>query len=308
MPLIEGVLERSPACLADHPPRQLFEPVKEGQGDSSGIKASLSTVVEKAQALNQQGLSYSETKGKLLFEVIAQAEKGLQKTLKGWKSAGKQGMGINRLQQIDKLRRDLEAGGQDWLKTWVPDALKAGRTAGVSILQAGGIAEPLLPVIDRQVLANLLLYDYSLLKDWSDQAAGIVRRALLQAELEGVGTRGAAERLLALGIGETGVWRGTYSGAKRIARTELMRARNTAADLSYAENGIERLQWWAALDKRTGPDSIRRHKKILTRAEWQSHNFGDGYYGQPPLRPHDRCVMIPLVPGLEDDLEDNHET
>jgi hypothetical protein len=278
-------------------------------GDSSKLKPTLSKVVEKARALNRTGFSFDEAKEKLLFDVIAQSEKNLQKVLKGWKSATKQGIGINRLQQIDKLRQDLEKGGQNWITTWVPDSLKLGRTAGMEILKVAGIENPLLPVIDRDVLANLLLYDYSLLKDWSDQAAGIVRRALLQAELEGIGTRGAAERLLALGVGETGVWRGTYSGAKRIARTELIRARNMAADMAYAENGIDKLQWWATIDDRTDGgkpdgDSHRRHKKILTRAEWSTHNFGDGYYGLPPLRPHDRCVMLPVVPGLEDDLED----
>lgn len=275
---------------------------------ASSNKPTLSSVVEKAQALNKQGLSYSEAKEKLLFEVVAESEKNLQKTLRKWMSASGQGTGINRLQQIEKLRRDMELGGQSWVKTWVPDALKAGRTAGVTILQAAGIAEPLLPVLDRDVLANLLLYDYAELKDWSEKAAGIVRRSLLQAEIEGIGTRGAAERLLAQGIGETGLWRGTYAGAKRIARTELIRARHIAADLSYAENGIDRLQWWATLDGRTDGgrpdgDSHRRHKKILTREEWKTHDFGDGYYGQPPLRPHDRCVMVPLVPGLEDDTE-----
>lgn len=218
----------------------------------------------------------------------------------------------NRLQQIEKLRQDLERGGQGWAKTWVPDSLKAGRTAGVDLLKAAGIADPLLPVIDRQVLANLLLYDYTLLKDWSEGAARVVRMALLEAEIEGIGTKGAAERLLAKGIGETGVWRGTYASAKRIARTELIRARNVASDLVYADNGIDELQWWATIDGRTDGgrpdgDSRRRHKKIFTRAEWRTHDFGDGYYGQPPLRPHDRCVMIPVVPGLYDDTEDDDE-
>lgn len=274
-------------------------------------KPTLSSLVARAKALNKQGFSFDDAKEKLLLEVVAESEKSLQTMLKSWQSASKQGAGINRLQQIDRLRQDLEKNGQDWIKTWVPDSLKFGRTAGIEILKAGGIADPLLPVIDRDVVANLLLYDYAEIKDWSSNAAGIIRRALLQAELEGLGTKGAADRLLALGIGDTGVWRGTYSGAKRIARTELIRARNMAADLAYQENGIDRLRWWATIDDRTDGgrpdgDSHRRHNKVFTRAEWLTHNFGDGYYGLPPLRPHDRCVMLPEVPGLEDDLEDDH--
>ena len=307
MTLLEGVLERGPAPLAGNPPGHLFEAIEEGQGSSSK-KILLSSVAKRAQDLNLEGLSYSEAKEKLLFEVVAESEKALQKMLKGWMSTGTRGVVANRLQQIERLRRDLEQGGQDWMKTWVPDAMKAGRTAGIDILKAAGIAEPLIPVIDRDGLANILLYDYAELKDWSEKAAGIVRKSLLQAEIEGIGTRGAAERMLAQGIGETGIWRGTYQGAKRIARTELIRARNIASDLVYAENGINKLQWWATLDDRTDGgrpdgDSHRRHKKILTREEWKTHDFGDGYYGLPPLRPHDRCVMLPVVPGLEDDTD-----
>ena len=284
--------------------------VEKAQSKAPTVKGSLESLIKKAQDLNLQGHSYSAEKEKDLIDVLTEVEKNLTKTLKGWASDSNRGATENRLQQVERLRKDIEAGGQKWMRTWVPDSLKAGKVAGIEILKAGGIAEPLLPVIDRQVLANLLVYDYSLIKDWSEGAARIIRTALLQAEIEGIGTRGAAERLLAKGIGDTGVWRGSYQSAKRIARTELIRARNVASDLAYAENGIDRLQWWATLDDRTDGgrsdgDSHRRHKKILTRAQWRTHSFGDKYYGQPPLRPHDRCVMLPVIPGLEKEMEDD---
>lgn len=81
--------------------------------------------------------------------------------------------------------------------------------------------------------------------------------------------------------------------ARTIARTELARIEEDAALTKSTEVGIEHFRWGATLDHRTAPDSIRRHGKIKTMDEWRAY-APDKFKGGPPLRPNDRCRLIPI--------------
>lgn len=50
--------------------------------------------------------------------------------------------------------------------------------------------------------------------------------------------------------------------------------------------------WDAIRDNRTGDDSKRRDHDIRTRKDWDTHDYGDGMFGLPPIRPRDRCAAI----------------
>jgi uncharacterized protein with gpF-like domain len=49
-------------------------------------------------------------------------------------------------------------------------------------------------------------------------------------------------------------------------------------------------------DARTQPEHLARHGHVLSIAEWNTRNWGDGRYGLPPLRPRCRCDAIFVEP------------
>ena len=55
--------------------------------------------------------------------------------------------------------------------------------------------------------------------------------------------------------------------------------------------------WDATMDNRTTASHARRHQKVLTVEEWQTHEWGDGQYGLPPTRPRCRCDGIWVEPS-----------
>jgi hypothetical protein len=85
----------------------------------------------------------------------------------------------------------------------------------------------------------------------------------------------------------------TKTRVEMMVRTETKRLMGKS-QLDAAE-GVEpdidsRLwRWFSRLGPEVGDDSLRRHGKIMTEREWMTHDFGDGYYGFPPLRPNDQC-------------------
>ena len=86
------------------------------------------------------------------------------------------------------------------------------------------------------------------------------------------------------------------SRAEMIARTEPRRISEASYRAGAAEvepEPAKRLyQWVSVIGATSGDDSLRRHGLVMSEPEWQKHDFGDGYYGFPPLRPNDRCSVI----------------
>jgi hypothetical protein len=93
--------------------------------------------------------------------------------------------------------------------------------------------------------------------------------------------------------------------ADRIANYELAELKHKAQDEALAEfyyDGEmpaldEQFRLWDATgDTRTRESHMRRHQKILTIEEWQSHSWGDGRYGLPKTDPGCRCDDIFVDP------------
>ena len=103
--------------------------------------------------------------------------------------------------------------------------------------------------------------------------------------------------------------------AIRIARTEMIWAQNEGAEKSYIQSGVvEFKEWWTAKDERVCPYCAEMHGKRI--------NLGENYFGlgqsltilvggkaqtmvfnyenirHPPLHPHCRCTLIPIVYNL----------
>ena len=102
--------------------------------------------------------------------------------------------------------------------------------------------------------ATLQPFQGSLLSEWQDNYA---RRTVTQATramriafYQGEGEAGLTARLLGRG-GTRGVLKESRRGAEAIARTALNHAANSAKNLFYKENRIERFRYTATIDART---------------------------------------------------------
>ncbi len=82
--------------------------------------------------------------------------------------------------------------------------------------------------------------------------------------------------------------------ARRIARTEVIRAHAQGAALGYKESGVVRGMRW--LDGQTGacPKCRELHNKVVRLGEtfYLDPKFGDGL---PPRHPHCRCAVSPVT-------------
>jgi HK97 family phage portal protein len=74
--------------------------------------------------------------------------------------------------------------------------------------------------------------------------------------------------------------------ATRIARTETIMASNEGALTGYGELGVEKAEFYAAIDERACDDCLALHKEIFTLND--SH-------GMIPLHPQCRCVWLPVI-------------
>jgi len=79
----------------------------------------------------------------------------------------------------------------------------------------------------------------------------------------------------------------TYRGrAQRIARTEIIAASNEGALAGYEENGIQKAEFYTALDERTCEECSALHGDIYPI---------DEAHGIIPVHPGCRCTYIPIV-------------
>jgi SPP1 gp7 family putative phage head morphogenesis protein len=72
-----------------------------------------------------------------------------------------------------------------------------------------------------------------------------------------------------------------------IARTETMRAVNSAAKERYEQTGVERVEWLAAWDDRTCDECESKHGQI--------YDIGDA--PDLPQHPNCRCCLSPVIGG-----------
>jgi HK97 family phage portal protein len=82
--------------------------------------------------------------------------------------------------------------------------------------------------------------------------------------------------------------------AKVIARTELQEASQVGAQEQYKADGVEKNQWYTAIDERVCPICAPLHGEIVPVGE----KFPGGYTHPPQTHPQCRCDLLPVV--LED--------
>lgn len=128
------------------------------------------------------------------------------------------------------------------------------------------------------------------------------------------------KRILGFGGGKTGKYPGSKQDnyrARRIARTEVIRASNYSANQAYIQSGvITGKEWLCAAQERTCPYCSKLNGKVV-KLEENFFNLGDTYtvltedeegnnitksmllnyedVGAPPLHPNCRCTLVPIV-------------
>ncbi len=137
-------------------------------------------------------------------------------------------------------------------------------------------------------------------KNLTVDAVAEVRRLVTEELLRGSGSKELARRLMKSGhiadLELPGRKLRAETRAEMIARTEPRRISEASYRSSAAEvepEPAKRLyQWVSVMGFTSGDDSLRRHGLVMSEPEWQSHDFGDGFFRFPPLRPNDRCSVI----------------
>jgi hypothetical protein len=87
---------------------------------------------------------------------------------------------------------------------------------------------------------------------------------------------------------------GSASRALTIAITEQNRAMSFSTIERYKEAGLAKMEW-----------AVSDPCKICAQNESQIVEIGQPFKSndtQPPAHPHCRCVLLPVIPGMEDDL------
>jgi hypothetical protein len=129
-----------------------------------------------------------------------------------------------------------------------------------------------------------------------DTLRGIVTREFVQ----GGSVAGLRRRLTDEGfIPDLKVGKRTLRAEARaamMARTESKRI-STKTYMELAEGvepdrGERFYRWISTLGQNVGDDSVRRHGLVLSEKDWMTHDFGDGLFGLPPIRPNDRCTAV----------------
>lgn len=116
-----------------------------------------------------------------------------------------------------------------------------------------------------------------------------ISRALTQGFIEGRNPRRIASTINAQ-VDNIGLNR-----ARKLARTEIIRAHHIATINSYEEAGLKRVkikaEWASALDGRVCPDCMYLNGRVFALSEIKS---------LIPLHPNCRCVALPAGVGEED--------
>lgn len=219
------------------------------------------------------------------------------------------------------LDRVLIEGGRKWVDSqfslateWALDRTKnivlaGGKLRNVRLIDDDVIRSSLLNFTDADdaLLRSGLRRGYSLVRGIDRELGDHLRSVITRNVALGVDTNTIAEEIMAGGrlrpIGRISL----EQRAQMIARTELARVAEDAAAAKSEQVGIKHFRWSAMVgDPRTADDSIRRHGRIKTRQQWLDYS-PDEFKGVPPIRPHDRCTLVPIERDWLDDEEARHE-
>jgi SPP1 gp7 family putative phage head morphogenesis protein len=163
--------------------------------------------------------------------------------------------------------------------------LRSSQNSGITV--AADITEAALPgrrridvsiPLDATVLAASQARGY--LRRHGEQFATTATELVAQGLAEGRPTDAITQDLRSrLGV--------VKSRADVIARTESLRAYNSASNQYYAENGIDLVMWYATSDDRTCPICNARAGRIYRRASTNA-----------PCHPRCRCYLAPWDPEI----------
>lgn len=216
---------------------------------------------------------------------------------------------VSEIQRV--LRRDMVGRGLSWVDDNFSLAYRNGTAMVRDSYLAGeelGVGAKGLRLIDsdpvRAAFINFTEADEVAFVSGSEKGYTLIRQIESDTvtHLREVFTRhvalGSDTNTIAEAILEGGKLKpiGRFSAetrAKMIARTELARIAELAEEVKAREVGIEHFRWHATFDHRTARDSVIRHGKVKTRQEWERYS-PDRHRGTPPLRPRDRCMLIPM--------------
>jgi len=96
----------------------------------------------------------------------------------------------------------------------------------------------------------------------------------------------------------------TKMQAERITRTEIMRASNMAAEDAFIQSGVVESKQWL-LAPGACPTCLPHSGKIVgLGSEFYTPDKSGFQDGNPPVHPHCRCVLIPVVKGAKAHQQD----
>lgn len=161
-------------------------------------------------------------------------------------------------------------------------ALKDLKKVGFEIVVPEGIT-----VLDMETYEALVNMSLDLVKGLTEETKKKMAFEIRQSLLKGEGTREIAARIRS-------VANMAKSRADMIARTETIRAFNTAAEKRYKLAGVKKYQFIAAKEERTCMRCLSHDGKI--------YRFDDAGAPKPPLHPRCRCTIVPVITGKEPEV------
>ena len=145
---------------------------------------------------------------------------------------------------------------------------------------ATGITKPFYLPPERRAIDAIASRNFMEIKGMSDELAKRMSRTLVDGFEKGETINKLIKRVQE--VTDFGKGRATV-----IARTETMRALNTAAEDRYRREGVERVEWIAALDDRVCEECSDLHGQI----------FDMGNIPDLPVHPNCRCTIAAVLPG-----------
>lgn len=175
-------------------------------------------------------------------------------------------------------------------------ALRRTHRAGrVNVIETIPGAKVKLNATDARQITAYTKLSHQYIAQLDGDTADYIRSVLTKGSLEGWSPRQVANAIVEGGKLKAGPVHTVETRAELWARTEPARVAeeaNLARHMDATGEDNPWGQWIAQKDRRTGPDSLRRHGKVRRRSKWRSQPVkGDKFKGLPPLRPRDRCSI-----------------
>lgn len=170
-----------------------------------------------------------------------------------------------------------------WKKIFVPLMIHIVESRGRDVLIDLGIRDELDLTADP-VVRFLKKEGLEFIKGVNETTIEKLKKTLSEGTKQGEGIPKLTKRIQEV-FAEA-----STSRAKKIARTEVMKAANSATQAAYIQSGIiDRNEWLAALDERTDPECVALNGEVVPVGKM----FSAGVI-KPPLHPNCRCTLVPV--------------